>query len=78
MCKFCEENVPMARSLEGFPYPLLEIARRKLDGKYVMLLATVKDDRVPKMEIEISVCPKCGRKLNRRNNGLERRKKKEI
>lgn len=77
MCKYCEEYVPMARSLEGFPYPLLQIARRKLDGKYVMLLTTVKDDRVPKMEIEISVCPNCGRKL-RRNNGLERRKKKEI
>ena len=43
---------------------MLGIARRKLDGKYVMLLSTVKDDRVPKLEIEISVCPKCGRKLN--------------
>ena len=64
MCKYCQEYVPMARSLEGYPYPLLGIARRKLDGKYVMLLSTVKDDRVPKLEIEISVCPKCGRKLN--------------
>lgn len=63
-CRFCYDNVPLARSLKGYPYPLLQIVRRKLDGKYVMILSTMKNDHEPKQEIEIDVCPKCGRNLN--------------
>ena len=68
MCKFCDENTPLARSLNGFPYPLLEIAKRKLDGKTVMLLSLAKDDHEPKHEIDIHFCPMCGKELNQENS----------
>ena len=68
MCKFCDENTPLARSFNGSPYPLLVMAKRKLDGKTVMLLSLAKDDNEPKHEIDIIFCPMCGKELNQQKS----------